>query len=189
MGLMFTAIVGPGVELRLLEERHAPALFALVDRERQYLRQWLSWVDTRSSEEDILGFIHDALELFASGKGFSAGIWADGAVAGVITLHKIDWRDRLGEIGYWLAREFQGRGIMTRAARGVTEHALVELDLHRVEIRCAVGNVKSSAIPKRLGFTFDGVLRQASHRNGSFLDLEVYSMLRSEYRRSSEVQS
>jgi ribosomal-protein-serine acetyltransferase len=183
MGLMFTTIVGPGVELRLLEERHAAPLFALVDRERPYLRQWLSWVDARSSEEEILAFIHATLETFASGNGFSAGIWADGAIAGVITLHKIDWRDRVGEIGYWLGREFQGRGIMTEAARAVTEHALVELDLHRVEIRCAAGNGKSSAIPKRLGFSFDGLLRQASLLNGDYLDLEVYSMLRSEYRR------
>ncbi len=183
MGLMFTTILGPGEDLRLLEERHAAPLFALVQRERQYLRQWMWWVDSRSSEDDILAFIRGTLETFASGKGFSAGIWVDGSLAGQIGMHRIDWRNREGEIGYWLAREFQGRGIVTRAARAVTEHALVELDLHRVEIRCVAGNAKSSAIPKRLGFTFDGLLRQASLLNGSFLDLEVYSMLRAEYRR------
>ncbi len=176
-------MLGPGVELRLLEERHAGVLFALVDRERLYLRQWLSWVDLRSSEADILDFIRGVLAQFSSNQGFSAGIWADGSLAGVITLHKIDWRDRSGEIGYWLAREFHGRGIMTDAARAVTEHALVELELNRVEIRCAVDNVKSAAIPKRLGFKCDGVLRQASLREGQYRDLEVYSMLRSEYRR------
>jgi ribosomal-protein-serine acetyltransferase len=180
---MFTSILRPGIELRLLEERHAPVLFALVDRERLYLRQWLSWVDTRSSEADILDFVRGAMTQFAANQGFSAGIWADGALAGVITLHKIDWRNRASEIGYWLAREFQGRAIMTGAARAVTEHALVELELNRVEIRCAVDNVKSAAIPKRLGFTCDGVLRQASLLDGRYRDLEVYSMLRSEYRR------
>src|SRR5580698_3305350 len=180
---MFSAAIQPGAELRLLEERHAPALFALVDGEREYLRQWMPWVDSRSSEADISAFIRNALEQFADNRGFSAGMWVDGSLAGVITLHKIDWLDRWAEIGYWLAREFQGRGIMTAAARAVTEHALVEMELNRVEIRCAVGNSKSSAIPKRLGFTFEGLLRQASRVNGAYLDLEVYSMLRSEYRR------
>jgi ribosomal-protein-serine acetyltransferase len=180
---MFSATLSKGIELRLLEERHAGVLFALVDSERAYLREWLTWVDTRSSEGDILNFIRGALGQFAATQGFSAGIWADGAIAGVITLHKISWLDRTGEIGYWLAREFQGRGIMTSAVRAVTEHALAELELNRVEIRCAVDNTKSAAVPKRLGFACDGVLRQASLLDGRYRDLEVYSMLRAEYRR------
>lgn len=143
----------------------------------------MPWVDSRSSEADIAAFIRSALEQFADNRGFSAGIWVDGSLAGVITLHKVDWLNRRGEIGYWLAREFQGRGVMTDAARAVTEHALVELELNRVEIHCAVANSKSSAIPKRLGFTFEGVLREAQLLHGSYQDLEVYSMVRREYHR------
>jgi ribosomal-protein-serine acetyltransferase len=180
---MFSAILQPGVELRLVEERHAPVLFACVDREREYLRQWVAWVDSRSSEDDILAFIRGALEKFAKNQGFTAGIWADGSIAGVIALHTIDWVNRRGEIGYWLAREFQGRGIVTAAARAVTQHGLVELDLNRIEIQCAAENTKSSAIPKRLGFTFEGVLREAGLLNGRHRDLELYSMLRREYHR------
>lgn len=180
---MFSAILRPGVELRLVEERHAPVLFALVEREREYLRQWMPWVDSRSSEDDILAFIRGALELFAANNGFSAGIWVDGSIAGVITLHKIDWVNRKGEIGYWLAREFQGCGIMTDAVRAVTQHGLVELDLNRIEIQCSVANAKSSAVPKRLGFGFEGILREAQRFNERYVDLELYSMLRREYRR------
>ena len=91
---------------RITYEMHADDMKTmqwLVERERAYLRQWLSWVDMRSSEADILDFIRGALGQFAANQGFSAGIWADGALAGVITLHKISWLDRTGEIGYWLA--------------------------------------------------------------------------------------
>jgi ribosomal-protein-serine acetyltransferase len=181
MWSMFAAILQSGVELRLLEERHAPVLFACVNREREYLRQWMAWVDSRTHEDDLLAFIRGALEKFAANKGFNAGIWADGSIAGVISLHTIDWVNRKGEIGYWLAREFQGRGIMTAAARAVTQHGLVELDLNRIEILCSTENTKSSAIPKRLGFTFEGLLREAQFLNGRHRDLELYSMLRSEY--------
>ncbi len=183
MWSMFSAILQPGVELRLVEERHAPALFTAIDREREHLRQWLSWVDATRTEDDILAFIRRSMEQFASNKGFSAAVWADGCVAGVVGMHHIDWIARKAEMGYWLAREFQGRGVATAAARALTAHALVELGLNRMEIQCAAGNTKSSAIPKRLGFTCEGTLREAQLLDGRYLDLEVYSMLRREYRR------
>jgi ribosomal-protein-serine acetyltransferase len=181
MWCMFSAILQPGVELRLVEERHAPVLFALVEREREHLRQWLSWVDATRTEDDIVAFIRRAMEQFASNHGFSAAIWADGCIAGVVGIHRVDWVARKAEIGYWLAREFQGRGIATAAARAVTAHGLVELELNRMEIHCAADNTRSSAIPKRLGFIYEGIHREAQHLGGRYLDLEVYSMLRREY--------
>ncbi len=183
MWSMFSAILQPGVELRLVEERHAPAIFGAIDRERESLRQWITWVDATRTEDDILAFIRRSMEQFASNRGFSAAVWADGCVAGVIGLHHLEWQHRRAEMGYWLAREFQGRGIATAAARAVTDHVLVELKLNRMEIQCAVGNTKSSAVPKRLGFTFEGTLREAQLLDGRYVDLEVYSMLRREYRR------
>jgi ribosomal-protein-serine acetyltransferase len=184
MWSMFSAILLPGVELRLVEERHATALFAAVDRNRGYLREWMPWVDATRTVDDILAFIRRSMEQFAANNGFAATVWADGSIAGVIGLHKIDWLNRKAEMGYWLAREFQGRGIATAAARALTGHALVELELNRMEIHCAVNNTRSSAIPKRLGFTFEGTLRQAElNVDGRYLDLEVYSMLRREFRR------
>lgn len=182
---MFSAILQPGVELRLVEERHAPALFATVERDREYLRQWMPWVDATRTEDNILAFIRRSMELFVSSHGFSAGVWADGCIAGVIGIHHLDWLYRKAEMGYWLAHEFQGRGIATSAARAVTGHALVELELNRMEIQCAVGNTRSSAVPKRLGFTFEGTRREAQLLDGRYVDLEVYSMLRREYRRST----
>ncbi len=183
MEQMFAMMLRPGVELRLIEERHAPALLTSVNRDREHLRRWLSWVDVTRTEDDILAFIRVELERFSTSKGFSACIWVDGTIAGVIGLTRADQQARVGEIGYWLGREFQGRGLMTDAARAVTDHALVELDWNRVQIRCGVGNTKSSAIPKRLGFTFEGSQRQTSLVNGEYRDLEMYSILRSEFRR------
>jgi ribosomal-protein-serine acetyltransferase len=138
-------------------------------------------VDATRSEDDILAFIRRALHQFASNSGFSAGIWEQDRYAGQISLHKVDWLHRRAEIGYWLGREFQGRGIVTDACRAVTRHALVELALNRVEVRCATGNAKSKAIPLRLGFTLEGVLRQAELLHDRYMDLEVYSMLRGEF--------
>ncbi len=178
---MFCAAVRPGLELRLLEERHSSIVFALADRERQRLRQWLPWVDATTSEDDILAFIRRALEQFAGNNGFAAGIWEQGQFVGVIGLHPIDWRNHRVEIGYWLGSEFEGRGIITDACRAVVKHLFVALGLNRVEIHCASANAKSRGVPLRLGFTHEGARRQMQLLHGQYVDSEVYVMLRDEH--------
>jgi ribosomal-protein-serine acetyltransferase len=174
---MFEKQIQDGVYLRLMEERHAPEIFAVVDRERQYLREWLPWVDLTTDSDYTANFIRNSLEQFARGEGLAAGVWVDDEYAGSIGTHKIDSLNRKVEIGYWIASEYQGRGIMTAACRALIHHCFGEWSLNRVEIHCATGNEKSCAIPKRLGFRFEGVLRQAQLVNGAYLDINVYSML------------
>ena len=58
-----------------------------------------------------------------------------------------------------------------------------ELGLHRVEIRCGTGNLRSCAIPRRLGFTSEGVAREAEWVNDSWVDLFVWWMLEADWRR------
>jgi ribosomal-protein-serine acetyltransferase len=185
---MFRASLRPGLELRILEERHAPTVFALVDRERPYLREWLPWVDATLTEEDTLAFIRASLEQFGNNNGFASGIWETSEpgnparLAGVIGTHKINWPNRKVELGYWLAREFQGKGIVTEACRAIVTYLLTELDLNRVEIHCAINNLKSCAIPQRLGFTLDGTMREGQLCCGRYLDLHVFGMLKKDWR-------
>jgi ribosomal-protein-serine acetyltransferase len=178
---MFSASLRDGFALRLLEERHARTLFVAVERERERLRPWLPWVDATRTEEDTLSFIRSVLEQFAENRGFAAGIWNGARLAGTIGVHRIDWINRRVEIGYWLAREYEGRGIMTEACRAVLTHLFRELELHRVEIRCATGNARSAAIAKRLGFTLEGTLREAQLVGGHYHDLLVFGMLRQDW--------
>jgi ribosomal-protein-serine acetyltransferase len=179
---MFVAQVRPNLELRPLEERHAAAVFRLVNRDRDDLREWLPWVDVTRSEDDTQAFIRSALERFASKGEIAAGIWYQGTFAGGLGVHPLARLYRTMEIGYWLGREFRGLGIITDCCRTVVRHVLVELEQNRVEIHCATGNTKSRAIPARLGFTHEGTLRQAQCLHGRYHDLELYSLLRSELR-------
>jgi ribosomal-protein-serine acetyltransferase len=179
---MFHARLRADLELRLLEERHAPIHFALVDQDRHYLREWLGWVDATETEEDSLTFIRVTRERFASKGEITAGVWFQDRFAGVISTQMTDLVNRKAEVGYWLGKSFQGQGIMTEACRALVRHALGEMDLNRVEIRCATGNTRSSAIPARLGFTHEATLREAQLLHGKYHDLEVWSMLRKELR-------
>jgi ribosomal-protein-serine acetyltransferase len=179
---MFRLPLRDGVELRLVEERHADALFAAVDRNREYLREWLVWVDATTGVEPVVEFIRKTLYQFASNKGFAVGIWAGDQIIGTAGFHTIDWANRKVEIGYWLDREQQGKGFMNSACRALLDHAFGELKLNRVEIRCATGNQASNRVAQRLGFQLEGTLRQAQLLYGTYHDMNVYGMVASAWR-------
>jgi ribosomal-protein-serine acetyltransferase len=166
------------IELRALDEPDAEVLFDLTDHNREHLRAWLPWVDGTRTVHDTLAFIRSARQQEREGDGFQAGIWYRGELAGVVGYHRIDWPRRRVALGYWLGKEFEGRGIMTRACRAIVDHALGELALERVEIRAATRNLRSRAVPLRLGFVEEGVVRRAEWLYDHFVDHVVYAMAR-----------
>ena len=174
--------VDENIELRLVGERDASRIFELTDRNRQYLRKWLPWVDGTQTAADTMAFIERAMEQVRQGQGFHACIEYRGDLAGVIGHVYLDPVNRRTEIGYWLGEEFQGRGIMTRACRRLVDQAFESLGLNRVVIRVAVENRKSRAIPERLGFVQEGVLREVVWQNDAFADLVMYAILRREWK-------
>ena len=178
---MFSYKVDEETEIRLLAEHHAEQMFALTEENRDHLREWLPWVDSTTSAEDTRKFIKGALDDFAANGGFAAGLYYKGELAGAIGYHKIDWQNRKGEIGYWISARFQGKGIVTRAARALVDYSFDELGLNRVEIRCAEGNRKSRAIAERLGFRQEGVLRGSMLLYDRYLDMVIYGMLKEEW--------
>ena len=184
--LMFSKQITIDAELRLVEARHCEEIFALVDKNRAHLRRWMPWVDGSRSVEDVRKWQQTAAEQFAKNNGFHAGIWWQGKMVGAIGFHAMDWTHRKTSIGYWLDERAQGRGLMTAACRTMTMHALAELKLHRVEIRCAPENHKSRGIPIRLGFSEEGRLREVEWLYDHFVDHVVYSMLESEVKKLSE---
>ncbi len=170
-------------ELSLLEERDAPELFTLVNGNRAHLRSWLPWVDATRSVEDERAFIRSISTQRRNNAGFASIIRYKGEAAGTISYHPIDWSSRRVEIGYWLGASFQGKGLMTKACTAMVSYAFDEWHLNKVEIRCATGNTRSCAIPQRLGFTREGVIRQAEWLYDHFVDLVLYGVLASEWQK------
>jgi ribosomal-protein-serine acetyltransferase len=179
---MFSLKLATDLELRLLEERHAEELFEVVDQNRLYLRQWLPWLDTNTSPADTRIYIKGALDQFINNVGLIAGIWYQNQIIGVIGYNTLDWQNRIAQVGYWLDAGFQGKGIVTVACQSLIDYAFKELELNRVEIHCAIGNKKSRAIPQRLGFTQEGIVRQAEWLYDHFVDHIIYGVLASEWK-------
>jgi ribosomal-protein-serine acetyltransferase len=175
---MFSYKISREIELRTLEERHAEQVFALIveDRERH------PELDKNFSLDDARKKIRHDLALLADNKGLNVGVWYRGILAGTVRYHEIDWPNRSTELGYWVGVAFEGQGLITKTCRVLIDYAFKELDLNRIVISCAVENQKSRAIPERLGFTQEGVMRQSEWLQDHFTDMAVYGMLTSEWR-------
>lgn len=163
--------------LRLVDERYADQLFAVIERNRAELRIWLAWLDRHTEIGHTRSFIREARRLAAQRQGYHFAILRGDALVGMIGLHQIDWNDATTSIGYWLDRAAWGGGLMTRACRCLTDHAFRALGLNRIEIRCATGNARSRAIPERLGYCQEGTLRQAQWLYDHYVDHVLYAML------------
>jgi len=179
---MFARRLDADSELVLLDESVANELFALTDRNRAHLRAWLPWVDATKTVDDTRKFIRTSMEQVARGDGFNAAIRHQGAIAGCVGHHKVDRANRSTSLGYWVSADRQGRGLATAATRALVDHAIRGLGLNRVEIRCGTANAKSRRVPEKLGFTLEGVSRQAEWLYDHFVDLAVYSMTAADWR-------
>ncbi|WML43258.1 GNAT family protein [Neobacillus sp. PS3-40] len=174
---MFTIKVDQEIEIQLFQPHHSPNLFQLVEDNRIHLNEWLPWVENMHSKYQFDSIIPIWLQQFAENNGFNAGIIYNDNLVGSIGLTQIDWYNKQTSIGYYLAANAEGHGIMTRSVQALLNYAFFELGLNRVEIRCGEKNIKSRAIPERLGFVKEGKIRDGEQLHNHFHDLIIYGML------------
>lgn len=125
------------------------------------LKPWMPFAQKEQSETDVeiniresyINFLkRDDLRLLVFLKETGEFIASSG-------LHRIDWAIPKFEIGYWIDTRHSGKGYMTEAVQGIIDFAEKELKARRIEIRCDSKNLKSRAIPERLGFNLEGILK------------------------------
>lgn len=168
-------------QLRLLEARHAEEYFALAERNRDHLRKWTDVKAYEGSVETVREYIKHRLLSFANGQGYHLGIWYQGKLVGCLDYANLDWRSRKVELGYWIDASMQGKGLVTKVCQTMIRYAFEEQGLNKVEISCATGNHRSRAVPERLGFTLEGIHRQADWQRDHYDDVVYYGLLAQEW--------
>jgi ribosomal-protein-serine acetyltransferase len=152
-------------------------IFELIDVERERLREWMPWADATKCPDDVRTYI----ERTRAGENLDGlGIYVDGTCVGGMGL-RFEALNGDGELGYWIGSSHEGRGLVTRACRAMIDHAFGELGLHRVTICAAPENARSRTIAERLGFTEEGLLREAERIGTGYHDLVVYGLLEHEW--------
>jgi RimJ/RimL family protein N-acetyltransferase len=100
----------------------------------------------------------------------------------------IDDLDHRAELGYWLGREYWGRGYGTEAVAAAIDYGFDELGLHRIFATHIRRNVASARLLKKVGFEREGVLRQHARKWGVFEDVICYGMLATDRRPRSMIR-
>lgn len=169
--------------LRPLAPEDATTVFEVIQANRDHLDRWLRWSSQVRSLADAEEMVTTFRRKSENGDGFHWGIWYQGSLAGGLVCWGVERENRNAEIGYWLGQEMVGRGLATRSASRAIQHLFEDVQLHRVEMQCAVANVRSRSIPERLGFTLEGTRRESHWITDRFVDHVVYGLLAPEWRR------
>ena len=170
------------IHLRPVTPRDADALFDVTVANRAHLAPWMPWARDLRHPGQTREWIRTIQRQQAEDNGFACLVVADGRIAGTVGLNRVDHVNGATAIGYWLTEDAQGRGTMTAAVRALVGHAAATMGLHRVVIEAAPDNVRSRAIPERLGFTQEGLLREVERLGDRWLDHVVYGLLATEWR-------
>ena len=145
-----------GVVLRAPDPIDASSIAAAVNSSLPHLARFLEWADEPATVDGQAVRQAIAREAFDAGGDAMYTVFEGDEVVGAVGLHRRLGPDAL-EIGYWLRARAEGRGIMTAAVRAVVGLAFDVAGADRVVIHCHPDNVRSAAIPERLGFTLLGV--------------------------------
>ena len=178
---MFPHKVEENLEMRPAEFRFAGELHEVVVRNQEHLYAWMPWVRKNNKLEHTENYLKFSMQSFADNKARDFLILTDKKIIGLISLIKLDFVNKSAEIGYWLDKNQTGKGIATKCCSEILKYGFDDLKLNRIVIRCGSENIKSQAIPERLGFKQEGVFRQSEWLHDRFVDLVVYSLLKKEW--------
>lgn len=181
-GSSIKIVVADDLFLTLLSEDSAAPLFKSIDTNRHQLRKWLPFVDNTWKIEDTEMFIKSILHTSGPKPDLVYEIRYREQFAGLIALKEIDRWNKRTELGYWLDPHWQGQGLMTKCCKALMAYAFKNMKMNRIQIKVGIGNASSSRIPEKLGFKFEGIERHGEKFHDHYIDLEVYSMLRHDWK-------
>jgi ribosomal-protein-serine acetyltransferase len=169
-----------GLLLRTSRLSDAAAHWALLEANRDYLKPWMPWAHFITEPKQYETFIRNLHKNRRLDLEYGYQIMLHGRMVGRISIVRMDHQNRKCEIGYWVSAEHQGKGIVTKVTQAIIDQAFNVLDFERVEIRCAIKNERSAAVPKRLGFQLEGVLRHAEKSEAGYRDLQLWAQTKTQ---------
>ncbi|GAA4466827.1 GNAT family protein [Nemorincola caseinilytica] len=179
---MTSITVDDNLLLRSYTPDDAGALFAAIDSQRQHLSPWLGWVAATTKPEHSTEFIQRSQMQMRDQEALPLGIFYNGAIIGGTGMYNWQHDIKRAQVGYWIGREHEGRGIVTRSLAALLDHLFTRAGLNKVEIHYIPTNKRSGRVAERLGFRIEGIIRKGVMNNGAPEDLVVTGLLKHEWR-------
>jgi len=181
---MFTFPLGEGAALLPRTVALADAYHELLVANRERLARWEPWAVQPPTPASTRSFLEASGRAWLEGTELPVAIavaagdrWQLVGSAGL----RISAYSQSADGGYWIDAAFEGRGLVTRAMTALLDRAFGPLGLARVALHTEVANRRSRAVAARLGFTEEGVCRQAISFPAGRRDEVVYGLLAAEW--------
>lgn len=126
------------------------------------------------------------MKFFSDLRDKGTGIWwavcnsGNTVFYGACGLNNLSKEHKKAEIGFWLLPEFWGQGIIAEAASLICEYGFTQLGLHRIEAIVETENGNSKKVLEKLGFSHEGTMKECEIKNGKFISLDMFALLKSE---------
>jgi len=177
--------------LRCYNPSDAQMLANSVTESVEHLKPWMPWAHNEpqgieAREERLRNY----RGMFDLQRDYVYGIFnrEETRLLGGTGLHT-----RLGEsqleIGYWVHKDFVRQGLVTESTAALIKVAFEIIHVHRIEIHCDPGNLASAAVPRKLGFTHEGTLREKTRFLDDWSDSMIWGLLESEYPNSPSAKA
>lgn len=178
---MFYYPLTDSIRLEVSEVYHAEGLFRIVEENRDALSKWFDWVRLTKSAEDMKQYIKERKEDWGKNQGLVCTIISDDVPIGTIGVHEFNRTNNSACFGYYLDPKYEGKGIMTLAAKALIKYAFEKENMNKVILRCSTINTKSRRVAERLGMKLEGILQQEEIVNENYVDLMQFCLLKSDY--------
>ena len=165
--------------LRAPHPDYAQEMNAAIAESIEDLRPWMDWAQRVPTVAESREQQQRSREAYLAREDLQLILFCGERIVGGSGLHRIDWTIPKFESGYWVRSSEQRRGYITEAVAAIADFAFETLSARRLEIRTNTRNARSRAVPERLGFALEGILRNdALHTDGSLRDTAVYAKIR-----------
>ncbi len=132
------------------------------------------------TEQDGMDFISAMLSANEN-ETFAFAITTEGKVIGSIGVSRQgNIHSLTAELGYYIAEEYWGKGIMTKAVKQICKYVFDNSDILRIYAEPFAFNAASCRVLEKAGFQYEGTLRSNAIKNGKVTDMKMYSLLKSE---------
>lgn len=168
--------------IRAPQMRDAVEINAAIHESHADLKPWMPWAQTKPTLDQSIDVLKNGMANWDNRDDFHLLVFlkADPKVLiGSSGLHRPDWKIPSFEIGYWMRTRFQGYGYISEAVLGITDFAFQHLKANRVHIRVDENNERSWRVPERIGYEYEGTLRNDTRSvDGKLRSTRIYARIR-----------
>ena len=174
-------LIGERCLLRPYQTGDGQAMYEAIQESLDHLWPSMPWIREHTSPEESEKVCMRIAQNFEERTDLGYGMWTlDGQTyLGGTGLHRMNWNVGVFEIGYWIRKSAEGQGYVTDAARTLSKLAFDHLNAARVFLEIATDNVRSRAVPERLGFQLEGIHRNSlKDGDGVRHDSAIYAVIK-----------